>query len=61
MSQAAEEHTAAPSLASHDETREKVEADDGGVAEKGGAEVPRAPKPDFPEGGLRGWATLLGA
>ena len=60
MSQDAEGYTAtlarAASLVSYDE---KGVADDGDVAEKGAAE--EAPNSDFPEGGLRGWATLLGA
>lgn len=63
MSQVEEEHTVvstrAPSLASKDEKNAAA----GGVSEKDDAEAQshQASKPDFPEGGLRGWGTLLGA
>lgn len=63
MSEVAEERTAAstraPSL--EGETKEfetDVKGTKTGDAE---AQVAPAPKPDFPEGGLRGWATVAGA
>ena len=61
MSQAAEEQTIVPTRASSPALPD--EKQQVGITEKGDAEaqVLQAPKIDFTEGGLRGWATLLGA
>ena len=60
--------TRAPSRSSHADEKqldEKPEFEPTMDATKPGdpeaQQVAQAPKPDFPEGGLRGWATVAGA
>lgn len=58
MSDVAEDHTVASARASQEgEKREKFETD----VEASKTEQPVAKGPDFPEGGLAGWATVAGA
>ncbi|PSR74418.1 hypothetical protein PHLCEN_2v9830 [Hermanssonia centrifuga] len=56
MADIAEERTIIPSRTSLDQEKREIDVES---AQLGTAQAP--PTPDFPEGGLRGWATVAGA